>query len=480
MTQTFLLSLKDGVSVERPEPAHLSLRAPEVSGSPRIALNLRQLSPALETALTTLSGRGASRDELNAAVLEGDGPTGLFRLQQCLNEIAGLGLLCHSVTSEAGPLARLVPLSDRQVLQERDLGDGAWILSRFASLRRDGDRMILECPLGHARILLHRPEAVAFLAALSRPGTPATLAREVPAIPEASGRLLLALLRGAGALSEVDAAGAVAEDAGPVLPQWEFHDLLFHSRSRVGRHGSPVGGTYRFEGVLPPLPVVRPRPEGERIRLERPDIEALVRADRSFTAVVESRASIREQGDRPLSVGQLGELLYRAARIKQHFRSDKGEVTTRPYPGGGALYELEIYPVVDRCEGLAGGLYHYAPLEHELTRLPAREEPVRSLLEMAWYTADRRSRPQVLLVLTARFQRIQWKYQSVSYAVILKDVGVMFQNLYLVATAMDLAPCALGGGNADLFAQAAGLDYYVETSVGEFILGSRGEPEHVA
>jgi hypothetical protein len=37
---------------------------------------------------------------------------------------------------------------------------------------------------------------------------------------------------------------------------------------------------------------------------------------------------------------------------------------------------------------------------------------------------------------------------------------------------MGLAPCALGGGNADAFALAAGLDYYAESSVGEFLVGS--------
>jgi hypothetical protein len=45
--------------------------------------------------------------------------------------------------------------------------------------------------------------------------------------------------------------------------------------------------------------------------------------------------------------------------------------------------------------------------------------------------------------------------------------------MYLVATAMRLAACALGGGDSDLFARASGLDYYEEGAVGEFILGSR-------
>ena len=42
--------------------------------------------------------------------------------------------------------------------------------------------------------------------------------------------------------------------------------------------------------------------------------------------------------------------------------------------------------------------------------------------------------------------------------------------MYLVATAMNLAPCALGSGNADLFAKAALTDYYIESSVREFML----------
>jgi hypothetical protein len=40
---------------------------------------------------------------------------------------------------------------------------------------------------------------------------------------------------------------------------------------------------------------------------------------------------------------------------------------------------------------------------------------------------------------------------------------------------MGLGPCAVGGGDADLFARAAGTDYRAETSVGEFLVGS---PRH--
>ena len=38
---------------------------------------------------------------------------------------------------------------------------------------------------------------------------------------------------------------------------------------------------------------------------------------------------------------------------------------------------------------------------------------------------------------------------------------------------MDISPCAIGNGDAALFARITGLDPVVEGSVGEFILGGR-------
>jgi SagB-type dehydrogenase family enzyme len=123
---------------------------------------------------------------------------------------------------------------------------------------------------------------------------------------------------------------------------------------------------------------------------------------------------------------------------------------------------------------LEPGLYHYDPSRHQLTRLCGRTADVRKLLrDAAASAALAEDTLQVLLILAARFPRVTWKYESIAYALTLKHVGVLFQTMYLAATAMGLAPCALGGGDADLFARAAGTDYRAETSVGEFLLGSQ-------
>src|SRR5581483_8781103 len=145
----------------------------------------------------------------------------------------------------------------------------------------------------------------------------------------------------------------------------------------------------------------------------------------------------------------------------------------RPYPSGGANYELEVYVVARDCEGLESGLYHYDAGSHRLGALAGYSDDVAELIaRAATGMASDANSMQSRLTITARFARVAWKYESIAYALVLKDVGVLLQTMYLSATAMGLAPCAIGSGDSDLFAAASGIDYYEETAVGEFALGS--------
>jgi SagB-type dehydrogenase family enzyme len=129
---------------------------------------------------------------------------------------------------------------------------------------------------------------------------------------------------------------------------------------------------------------------------------------------------------------------------------------------------------VGACAGLRPGLHYYDPARHRLARVSGRTAEVSRLLgDAAEATAIPEEHLQVLLVLAARFARVGWKYESIAYALTLKHVGVVFQALYLAATAMGLGARAVGCGDADLFARAAGTDYWAETSVGEILVGSQ-------
>ncbi len=199
--------------------------------------------------------------------------------------------------------------------------------------------------------------------------------------------------------------------------------------------------------------------------------------DPPFGQVMERRRSLRNHGAEAISLDQLGQFLFRSAREQRRIAVDAGQFSQRIYPSGGSMHELETYVVAHRCTGLEPGLYHYRPASHDLCRIAAMSTDLEAVLDQARAALRSDGRPQILLVLTARFQRTAWKYRGVTYSLILKNIGGVFQTFYLVAAAMGLAPCAIGGGDTDRFGKAAGLSYLAEGSVGEFALGTVSEAE---
>lgn len=256
----------------------------------------------------------------------------------------------------------------------------------------------------------------------------------------------------------------------PPAAYWEFHDLLFHNASRHGA-GRTVGATWRFQGRVDPPPAIKDRMSTMATPLARPDPHR--EAGHGFQGVLERRRSLRQPGANPITLSQLGEFLHRAVGIRQRIAGDPQELLLRPYPSGGAIHELEFYLAVDRCEGLAPGFYHYHAGDHALHRLPAAEAQVKQMIAMAatsWGGAY--PTPNLFLTIAARLPRLAWKYQGMAYRIVLLNAGAAIQTMYLVATDMGLAPCAVGNGDPALFQALTGIDPMEETSIAEFVLSS--------
>ncbi len=454
----------------------------DLAGRPVVRLN--GLSPSSAAALaswqwegTADGGRSAPRpvpppDRLASAELSG--------LRQRLG-----GLTAWAAWGDRGPSLVLESTDRVPTPAPNPVPDTAVVrLSRFAITRRRDDHVVLESPLARARAVLVDPAWGQVLAGLGAGTAVGALVaqRAEPAVWRAGVDLLV----GAGLLDIAATDGRLGSDSpaahypvddDPVLRQWELPDLYFHSRSRLGRTDEPFGGVFPFRGELDPLPAVRPHHEGPVIELPTPDYDDIQRRDPSLLTVMEGRRSTRTFGSEPLTVTSLAELLYRSARVRGTYgpHPEAGlpyPASSRPYPCGGAGYELEFYLTVRRVEGLEPGSYHYEADTHRLRRLGTSAEERGALLQMASTSAGGGVDPDVLVTITSRFQRLSWKYRSIAYAVTLKHVGVVYQTLYLVATAMGIGACGLGSGDSDVAAQAFGLDYLQETSVGEFILGS--------
>jgi SagB-type dehydrogenase family enzyme len=357
------------------------------------------------------------------------------------------------------------------------------VLSRFAYLRRRGNAMVLESPRAGALFKICDPKIATAVAMLSTP-QPIKRLRRQDGFP---GVELLALLVDCQIVFKIGAAGESglrSEEGDDNLVLWDFHDLLFHSRSTQGRHANPLGGVYPYAGVISPPPAVRPRWPGKKIDL-RKFSTAHSEAISPVAKLLRERHSTREFDDhRPITLAELSRFLESTARVLSRGKSRIGladtgpviEYAVRPYPSAGASYELELYLGVDKCEGLARGFYHYDAGGHTLVPIRARTHELESLLRGAEFAMGAPAAPQILITIAARFGRISWKYSSLAYALILKDVGVLFQTFYLMATDMGLGGCAIGISNIDLFAKMTGIEFHVEGPVGQFAIGRGTKP----
>jgi oxazoline/thiazoline dehydrogenase len=471
LSASLLLSWRDGTTASADDEGTLVVQG---SG---VRVSLRRVPVAILEALRRLEPSGLEQDKV-CQLIQGNGDGVLAHWYYYLERLTQRGLLCYTAQADGTRLATLTVVSPSFRSGPAQLVAGRpYALSRFAYLRREGTEAVLESPLAHARIILHDCRAAALVGALAAPATAAELAERVGDLGVDAVVGMLSLLLRARMLGEAD-----AEDQAPALQTWEFHDLLFHARSRAGRFDAAYGATYRLADRLPPPPALKAVMAGQAHELYRPDLELLERDDPPLARVQAQRRSIRAfDATRPITDRQLGEFLFRVARVTGYREEEvptpvgpvRQDFAARPYPAGGGLHELELYAAIEACDPLPAGLYHYDPAGHRLIRLRGRTPEVAALLrDAAESTGASVDTLQVLLILAARFPRIAWKYESIAYALTLKHVGVLYQTMYLTATAMGLAPCAIGGGDADLFARAAGTDYCAETSVGEFLLGN--------
>ena len=466
------MSFRPGVSLMEGPDDQVAVR------SPAGVVVAQAVGPGLAPAVRTLATGSATENELCAIVADAAGVAALSRLYLSLERLAAQSLLSFTLETDGRSLLTVQPMTGAFRLGRGPVADDArFRLSRFAYCRTDGGAVLLESPLSTVRTVVHDPLVLALLHGLARSCSSIELCAAVGGVDLETAREVVTLLAAVSLLTPATADDTSAEDADQALVQWEFHDLVFHARSRSGRHDYPTGGQYPFLGEIAALPALKPPMAGVALPLPVPDLDQLARRDAPFTRVLERRRSVRVHGSDPVTVDELGEFLFRAARVDVVLAANPessryGETSERPYPSGGATYDLEVYISVHRCAGLARGIYHYEPLDHRLRRVRGGDDHLETLLAQAQRAAVLPSRPQLLLTLTSRFQRVSWKYRGLAYALTLKNVGVLFQTMYLVATAMDLAPCALGTGDADLFAAVLGEDYARESSVGEFILGS--------
>jgi SagB-type dehydrogenase family enzyme len=227
--------------------------------------------------------------------------------------------------------------------------------------------------------------------------------------------------------------------------------LLYHQWSKPGAMG--LFGAVSDWGRRPPL--YKTYEGARRVELPGPRFDGGL----STEEAIKRRRSTREYSGEPMTLAELSRVLYMVDGISR----ERWGYKLRTAPSSGALYPVEIYPVIHNVSGLAPGVYHYGFREHALERLRAgdmRDEVVRQGLGQKFL-----GRSNAVLFLTLIFQRMRFKYRDRTYRYGLLEAGHLGQNLYLAATSMGLGACAVGAFLDDRVNDMLGVDGKEEAAI---------------
>lgn len=170
----------------------------------------------------------------------------------------------------------------------------------------------------------------------------------------------------------------------------------------------------------------------------------------SLEQLLNRRRSLREFAATPLTLAQIGQLLWAAQGI-----TARGGLRTAP--SAGALYPLRLYLVAGSVEGLAPGIYRYDPHGHRLV-LGEPGDRRRALagaaLRQEWIAAA-----PVIVVFAAVPARTAAKYGGRAGRYVDIEAGHAAENLFLQAEDLGLGTVIVGAFDDDRLARTLVLPH---------------------
>ena len=450
-------------------------------------LKIEHPSDSLKILLHDLSESGVNRAQVFS---NNDSLFAVADHQELLDEFETFyakGLLSIQISGLKGAAICLNPVKSSLHRKSVSVSDYRIRLSRFVRVQPQIDGLQITTPLATATILLKDQRLFPILVQLVTACDQETFQEALPDDLLEHHEDVVSLLLSSGVVGNCDGEGVVDIDKEAVDAGWTLEDLAFHCHTR-----EQMMDVCRYS--LPPKPIDKQHfpAKHQRIILSTAALPepSHNHHNLSFFQVVRERKTIRAYHEQPVTAGVLSDFLWHSMHIRDEILCDPGlsraySGLLRPVASAGALHSIELYLCINRCIGLQPGFYHYDSSNHSLGKLSDLGEPCLQMMDLAAASTCRApqatsvspgqgQRPDVLVVMAARYGRNASLHQptGLSYALILKDVGSIYQQLYLVATALGLAPCGLSFGSSELFEQASGLSGRLECSVGEFMIGN--------
>ncbi|MFC1584668.1 SagB/ThcOx family dehydrogenase [Fibrobacterota bacterium] len=213
-----------------------------------------------------------------------------------------------------------------------------------------------------------------------------------------------------------------------------------------------AGDLFRARPQKPPLYKIYP--QAKAIPLPRPGERGM-----SVEEAIEKRRSVRNYSSAPLPLSALARLLLSAQGV-----TGKAYGTMlRSAPSAGALYPIEIYPVVNNVKGLARGIYHYHIKKHYLELV--KQGDFRSEITGAGLEQEMLGEADVTLVITAVFNRIRSKYGERGFRYVYMEAGHVSQNIYLQSVSLGLGSVSVGAFFDEKVNRLIGVDGDKEAAI---------------
>lgn len=211
--------------------------------------------------------------------------------------------------------------------------------------------------------------------------------------------------------------------------------------------------TDQNSGVAPPPLQRPPRPEQTVIDLPTADSRAAFAGTDLIDAIVQ-RQSHRHYTDEPLTVAEVGLLLWATQGIRQTINDG---CALRTVPSAGCRHAFESYLVVSNIAGLDAGIYRYLPVQHALV-CEQRGDHFADKLTDATLNQHFISQAPLTIVWSVIPYRMEWRYAQAAHRVIAMDVGHVCQNLYLACQAIGAGTCAIAAYDQTAMDALIGVD----------------------
>ncbi|QEE16948.1 SagB/ThcOx family dehydrogenase [Promethearchaeum syntrophicum] len=157
----------------------------------------------------------------------------------------------------------------------------------------------------------------------------------------------------------------------------------------------------------------------------------------NITEIFKQRRSVRVFQELPVKIEQISYLLWASTGIQRNI----GNFAFRTAPSAGALYPIETYILINNCQELDHGIYHYDIQNHSLDQIKEGKFSI----PFAQGALDQRmvAMAPMVFIWTAIFQRSKWKYQQRTYRYIYLDAGHIAAHLSLAAIELGLGTCQI-------------------------------------